>query len=351
MGVGIVREKCGDILDRNVDAIVVPVYRYSGGHIIAGDGMGSRVYRKAGIKEVSEARDNLGELDLCRAVMTPGFALGNAGHIIHILIPYYIRSADTTDADIRMRRRDIKRCYYNILKCAEDAGLKSISLPVLFTYNMPPLASDPDFRRRDRALALQTAKSEITSFLIHSGSCMDVYIYVQPDPEELINVVEYVPRKETRLSDVSFGGRFYEYGERLKKALAESRMPSDVFYRSRVDYYLCRSIPKDSELAKAINCGRDFISRFRSGKNNKTTSKDRAIALAIAMGITDGYERYEFINCASKQHKYPENERDRLIEELIEKGLNDPQQINDELSRINPDYFINTAVKGGAPQK
>ena len=62
------------------------------------------------------------------------------------------------------------------------------------------------------------------------------------------------------------------------------------------------------------------------------------------MGLSDE-ERYNFIR--SVGHKYPDDERDRIVEKLMRSERRDFESVNNELCRINLDFDLKAKSRKG----
>lgn len=92
-----------------------------------------------------------------------------------------------------------------------------------------------------------------------------------------------------------------------------------------------------SELAEKTYYSSSNITKLKNGGTKKVTKKGKAIALAVAMGLSD-YERFVFINCTDNE--YPADKMDFLIERLISEGKRDITELREALYNINEAYDL-----------
>ncbi len=132
-----------DITKVKADAIVNtanPYPRYDAGTDQA-------IYMAAGVDELLQARQQIGEIERGGAAVTPAFQL-KARYIIHTVGPSWI------DGE-HQERESLRSCYRNSLYKALELKCKSIAFPLISTgiYGFP------------KKEALQLAVSEIKAFL------------------------------------------------------------------------------------------------------------------------------------------------------------------------------------------
>ena len=123
-------------LDQKVDAVVNAANKY----LICGLGVCGAIFNKAGIKELTEACNNINTpLKDGEAVITPSFKMYNAKYIIHAVGPDFNITPNAFDK--------LFDAYYNSLILLKDNNLHSIAFPLIssgiFGGNLdnPPLIS------------------------------------------------------------------------------------------------------------------------------------------------------------------------------------------------------------------
>lgn len=324
----------GDILRQNepVEAIAV-----SAGFILCDfpahmSKITKKVYEAAGYDKVAAALEGHGETNAGEVVVTPGFGLG-VKYIIHAYVPL-----GSPRMKLQSIGAELRKCYRSVLSSADKAGINSISIALLkpFTYSLPVYADLGEFPE-------EVAFEAIREWLCENESSMNVHLFVPKGYEPVRRTQEEVHKP---MPDFGVGSRYFEFAERMKKVSAESKLNIDDFYRERVGFYFSRpAVPGDSAIAKCIDCSRDLIFKLRKGIQ-AATHHHFAVAIAIAMGLTDDYERFEFINCASMTHRFPADDRDRLVEELFARGITNFDAINEEVrKKMGVDRSLNASVK------
>ncbi len=109
----------GDIAKQETDAIV----NAANSELTPGGGVSGAIHRAAGPRLWEECR-KLGGCLTGEAKITYGYHLPSS-HVIHTVGPVYNGNPDDPE--------DLKNCYYNSLRVAEENGLKSISFPSIST--------------------------------------------------------------------------------------------------------------------------------------------------------------------------------------------------------------------------
>lgn len=142
-----------DIISMQADAIV----NTANPHALVGAGVDGAIHEKAG-EELLEARKKIGEIPVGQAAVTPAFGL-DARYVIHTVGPVW-QGGGCHEKEL------LQACYENSLRLAAEHQCSSIAFPLISagTYGFP------------KDLALQTAVSAISSFLLHHE--MTVYLVV-----------------------------------------------------------------------------------------------------------------------------------------------------------------------------
>ena len=110
----------GDITGQDVDAIVNTANR----HLEDGDGVNGAIHRAAGPELLRHCR-TLGDCDIGRAVVTPGFRL-TARWVIHTVAPEWTGGA-------RGEPVLLESCYRESLVRADEVGAESVAFPAIAT--------------------------------------------------------------------------------------------------------------------------------------------------------------------------------------------------------------------------
>lgn len=151
----------GDITEMNVDAIV----NAANTSLMGGGGVDGAIHRAGGpkiLEECLEIRSQQGGCPTGEAVITTGGNL-QAKFVIHTVGPVW--SGGNKD-----EAEELKSCYLNSLKLAEEHGVGTIAFPNISTgvYHFP------------KALAAEIAISAVSSF---EGTNIETVIFVCFDDE------------------------------------------------------------------------------------------------------------------------------------------------------------------------
>jgi O-acetyl-ADP-ribose deacetylase (regulator of RNase III) len=292
----------GDILEQDVEAIVIPVVPYGK----ASSKFTRRVYKTAGSR-LLKARRKFKHISVGESKITSGFNL-KSKYVIHVGVSsWYGGSLNET--------KYLTTCYCTALKIAMKYHIKSVAFTLL----------GAGANRFPFDVAKKVAEDTIDGYLKAHSSDMQVYLVIH-------DRLEVKPPVET----VSYVSQYAEYDKKYSEALASSQLSKAEFNEKRVRDYLIKHISNEETVARLIDYDKSSISRFVSGRIKKPR-KSRVIALALAMELCDE-ERYDFIRCVG--YKYPNDERDYLVEETIRSGKRNFTSINDALCQINPEYSL-----------
>ena len=302
----------GDFLEQEAEIMVIPTSKRSAHPYTA---VSERVYQVAGYSKMYDARENFGELSPGDIVVTPGFDL-NVQHVIHVCIPTV-----HVNNDLKASIYALKKCYRKALEYAEEKEAKSISFPFMGKGFYPEAAKS-------------IASDTIRNYLRSRESCMTVYFVIPPSYEP---VYEDQTKSESPVTE-NYIDCYTEYDIRFEEDFRNSGLSRDTFCREYVDKLLTDRITNAEQLANAIDYDKGNLCKFRNGQTLKP-KKHRVIAMAIGMGLSDE-ERYNFIRSVG-YNKYPEDERDRIVEKLMRSERRDFESVNNELCRINPDFALN----------
>lgn len=335
---------------------------------VVGAGVDSAIYKAAGEKELLAERRRIGRMAPGEAKATPAFGL-DAKYIIHTVGPAW-QGGDAGE------KETVAKCYSNSLTLAKDLGLESIAFPLISTGTLG----------FPKALALETAVSAISEFILESDMTVYLVVYnkeafelseklmtgVKSYIEESEVVVrdegQYRERRrkaghtiESMLPDLSENRGFFEKSaepededydleeERIGSpweetgaqapdmmpSLEKSEMPDDDIdrlLRQRSETFqqrLFRLIDQkgfdDIDVYKRANLDRKLFSKIKSNPNY-TPSKRTAFALAIALRLNLD-ETVDFIRQAGLAFM-PSSRFDRIISYCITHEIYDIYTIN-----------------------
>ena len=153
----------GDITKQDTDAIV----NAANARLSPGGGVAGAIHRAAGLGLWEECK-TLGDCRTGEAKLTSGHAL-RATYVIHTVGPVY--SVTSPDAE------DLRSCYRNSLRLADENGIRSISFPAISTgaFGYPleeavqiSLATVTEYLKEETSLKL-------VRFVLYSQSAYDAY--------------------------------------------------------------------------------------------------------------------------------------------------------------------------------
>ena len=257
-----------------------------------GSGTDTAIYDAVGEERLLEERKKIGEMEVGQAEATPAFSLP-AKYIIHVVGPKYIDGKSQEDVQLRS-------CYVNCLKKAEELGCESIAFPLLSSgsYGYP------------KDLALNAAMEAIGSYLLHHD--MDVTLVVfdrasfslsrdlLDDIESYIDDHAVMSAAKTEYRDRGYGRRpanfssgFLSLRREEEPEEAESCSASSIEEalaekQSGFRDYLFRLIDErnlaDVEVYKKANIDRKVFSKIKCNENYHPKKKT-ALAFAIALQL------------------------------------------------------------------
>lgn len=298
----------GDILDMEVDAIVISANPSP----CAGGKLGKRVYEAAGETAMMEARRGIGTIKKGTSAITPGFNL-RSQYVIHTVVP-------TWYGGYEKEAKYLTRCYWSALALASEKELNSVAFVLLGAgYNRVPVDD-----------ACKIAKDAINGWLKERNSKMQVYLVIESKNKVLMEINQ--PADKGSLS------KYHE--EELQEYLRTNKGKTRAdFDRELFIRYLHKYIPNNRQFARMISYHESNIGRL---KNNRIKEPRKEFILSVAIGmIENGFpkeRRFDFITAAGRQ--YPEDGRDRLIEELLDKGIDSCKKINGILYEANPEWAL-----------
>lgn len=279
----------GDILEQKSDILVMPAAPRTG----PSSQFAKNIYVAAGYEDMQKAREQIGHLFDGEAAITPGFNL-NTKYIIHAFTPEWFGGF--------MRETELlTNCYKNGIKIAVKLNAESISFPLLGagTNRVPP------------DVAKKVAVDAIAGYLRAHSLSINVYLVIYPDIAKELSVLK--PFKE------------------------KSR-----FHKSRFIEYMNKNIPNITKFANSIGCNKSTVNRIMNG-NTECPQKNTVLLIALGLHLSKD-ERYDFINCSG--NPYPVDERDYKLEELLDNGYTNIDDINIRLYEENPEWELRNKCKG-----
>ncbi len=273
-----------DIADMYVDAIV----NTANPDPVVGSGVDRGIHQRAG-KKLLAARRQIGHINPGDAAITPGFGLA-AEYVIHTVGPVW-KDGNHGEKEI------LSSCYRKSLALAKDNSCISIAFPLISTgnYGFP------------KPLALQTAVSEISAFLLENE--MQIYLVVFEKEsfalsEKLLkSLSSYIDENYVRdkLTDEYKGSNRWRFNRKeimFESALCMSSeaLPIDTDDIGQLIDHLDAGFSetllklidhtgkKDSEIYKKANVDRKLFSKIRNNIDYKP-SKSTALAFAFALEL------------------------------------------------------------------
>lgn len=258
-----------DITQLAVDAIVNAANQ----QLRQGGGVCGAIFEQAGVKQMSEATQGLGPIDVGQAVITPGFQLP-AKHVIHAVGPIWQGGKSGEEPLLR-------EAYTNSLKLATDHGLKSIAFPLISSgiYGYP------------KAEALSVAISAISDCLLKNDLMVYLVVYdktayqlsekLQQRVESYIDEHYVVQRPRQQWERIQTTG----YEAPAKDLILEALITPDPGFSETLFQLIDASGKTDPEVYKKANLDRKLFSKIRNNPGYRP-SKTTALALAIALELS-----------------------------------------------------------------
>jgi O-acetyl-ADP-ribose deacetylase (regulator of RNase III) len=124
-----VRVVQGDITRIEADAIV----NAANSELALGGGVCGAIFRAAGVKELTQACNELGHCPTGAAVITPAFSIWTSKFIVHAVGPVYSRYAPDEAREL------LRSAYRSAVQLAQRKGCRSIAFPAISTgiYGYP----------------------------------------------------------------------------------------------------------------------------------------------------------------------------------------------------------------------
>lgn len=120
------------------------------------------------------------------------------------------------------------------------------------------------------------------------------------------------------------------YAYKLKEKRDKIKGDHKTIAKMILSEYLSEYKGKNKTLAEMIECNESEISRYKSG-DTAPRSKERALSLALAMGLY-GEALYIFMN--GLNFPYPSDQRDNMLELMLNSGERDYYVIKDFLDEV-----------------
>lgn len=279
----------GDILEQKSDILVMPAAPCGG----PSSKFAENIYNAAGYEDMQKAREEIGHLPDGEAAVTPGFNL-NAKYVIHVFTPEWF-------GGFMNEPKFLTNCYKNAIKCAAELNAESISFPLLGsgTNRVPPETAE------------KIAVDAVSGYLRAHSLSINVYLVIHPDTAKVLSDLN--PQKE-----------------------------KTQFNKSRFIEYMNSNIPNITKFANYIGCNKSTLNRIMNG-NTECPQKSTVILIALGLNLSKD-ERYDFINCSG--NPYPIDERDYKLEELLDMGYTNIDDINIMLYQANPEWELRNKCKG-----
>lgn len=291
----------GDLLNQNTEAIVIPLVPYSG----PSSKYSKITYERAGYDELLQARKALPIMVDGECGMTKGYGL-TSNYVFHARVAEWFGGGEG-------ERKKLTHCFTNALRIAAQNDIKSISFPLLGvgSNRVPPKE------------AYVIARDAICGYIRAHDLTLNAYLVIHPSTYPDIKELCDENSVKTEDSEVALSKR-------------------EVSPQEKFHAYLER-IENESQIARLIGCSSSTVNRIRNKRHQRAPHKSTVIMLAIALGLSKE-ERLEFVNCVYPP--YPFDERDRLIEQLLEQGYKQITDLNIEIEKKNPQWILAHKSKG-----
>ena len=296
-----------------------------------GAGVDSAIYKAAGYDRLLSERKKIGRMKPGEAKETPAFDLP-AKYIIHTVGPAWL-GGDMGEADT------VAKCYRNSLELALKLGCESIAFPLISTGTLG----------FPKDLALRTAISEITDFLLRSDMNVFLVVYNKEafelsgklfedvrsyiEESQVISRREMMPnssygRIEGHIPDMAdlgaptMGGTLFDLSEASVEDLLEKKGET---FQQHLFRLIDRKGLDDIEVYKKANLDRKLFSKIK-GNVNYNPSKRTAVALAISLELNED-EALDLLGKAGYTFS-DASKADIIVRYFIERGEYDINEIN-----------------------
>lgn len=255
-----------------------------------------------------------------------------ADSIIYVTMFYW-------DDDTIRNRRKLGECYDLILDCAQTHQVESLAIPLLGTDRFGcPIH-----------IAGGIAIRSINDWISKRNSSMKVYLVISLNEKDRF----YDLADQSQNIFLSYDNKMYSfektfttkncYSISVEQEEAEpALLKQEVSPQEKFHAYLKR-IENESQIAKLMDCSASTVNRIRNKRYQRAPHKSTVIMLAIALGLSKE-ERLEFVNCVYPP--YPFDERDKLIEQLLQQGYTTIKELNEEIEEKNPEWILVHKSKG-----
>lgn len=315
-----------DLTKMKVDAIV----NAANTSLKMGGGVCGAIFRAAGVNELQEACDKIGECKVGEAVLTDGFNL-EAKYIIHTPGPIWQGGSNQEAARL-------KASYYNSLELAKNYQCESIAFPLISTgiYGYP------------KEEALQIAVSTIGSFLLHHDMLVYLVVFDKSSfglsKKLFTSIHQYIDEHYVEEIEITFNRNREEryimeqpqeveivQQDLLKEAensLVNLLDQLDESFSVRLLRFIDEKKMTDVETYKRANIDRRLFSKIRN-EDDYTPKKKTTIAFAVALKL-NVEETMELLSAAgytlSRSNKF-----DVIIEYFIQQANYNIHEINEAL--------------------
>ncbi|MBT2724470.1 macro domain-containing protein [Bacillus sp. ISL-46] len=315
-----------DLTKMKVDAVV----NAANTSLKMGGGVCGAIFRAAGVNELQEACDKMGECRVGEAVLTDGFNM-EAKYIIHTPGPIW-QGGSKHEAAL------LKASYYNSLELAKTHQCESIAFPLISTgiYGYP------------KEEALQIAVSTIGSFLLRHDMLVYLVVFDKSSfglsKKLFTSIHQYIDEHYVEEVESTFNynrEERYIWESRQEVEIVQQDLNKEAEYSlvNLLDHLdesfserLLRFIDEkgmtDVETYKRANIDRRLFSKIRN-EDDYTPKKKTTIAFAFALKLTVE-ETMELLAAAgytlSRSNKF-----DVIIEYFIQHANYNIHEVNEAL--------------------
>lgn len=316
-----------DITKMNVDVIV----NAANSSLKMGGGVCGAIFRAAGVMELQNACNEIGQCAVGQVVITDAFNL-NAKFIIHTVGPVW-RGGLHNEAQF------LASCYENSLKLAVQNNCQSIAFPVISSgiYGYP---------KRE---ALQIAVTTISSFLLNNEIDVTIVVFdkqaVQLSEKLFYSIQQFIDDHYEKDQDTKRRRQAIEsyqiYSEEAienqeepiiysigEQSLEDMLDQLDETFSERLFRLIDEKGKTDVETYKRANIDRRLFSKIRN-KREYTPQKKTVIAFAIALELNID-ETLDLLNTAGYSLSNS-NKFDVIIKFFIEQKNFNIFEINEAL--------------------
>jgi O-acetyl-ADP-ribose deacetylase len=315
-----------DLTKMKVDAIV----NAANTSLKMGGGVCGAIFCGAGVKELQEACDEIGECKAGEAVLTSGFNL-EAKYIIHTPGPIW-QGGSNEEAVL------LKASYYNSLELAKHHHCESIAFPLISTgiYGYP------------KEEALQIAVSTIGSFLMNHDMLVYLVVFDKSSfglsKKLFTSIHQYIDEHYVEEAEITFNRNREEHyiwesqqdieivqqdsPKEAESSLVNLLDQLDESFSVRLLRFIDEKGMSDVETYKRANVDRRLFSKIRN-EDDYSPKKKTTIAFAVALKLNVD-ETMELLASAgytlSRSNKF-----DVIIEYFIHQANYNIHEINEAL--------------------